>query len=209
VIIYAEANFALEIALQGPKPGAEARAAAEILTAAEERRLQLVIPEFALAEAFSKVAYRHVDGERARRGLHGEMKRLQAVVGLHAETSFEIEPDLAQLAARKTMEMNRLLEVTARLAKAGELISPDYQFLGESAFIWASGLSEKDAIIFRAVLIHLGQRQDEPHKCFVTRDRKAFDTPQVRETLRSHNCDFRSSFVAALDWVSNPDGGEA
>lgn len=73
MIVYVESNFVLEMALGQEQAGD----AEQILNLSEEKRIQLVIPAFALSEPYSRIRQRGRDRQAALRLLSEQARDLR------------------------------------------------------------------------------------------------------------------------------------
>jgi hypothetical protein len=62
-------------------------------------------------------------------------------------------------------------------------------------------MSGQDAIVLASVLAHLGVHRP-PESCFLNRNTKDFDDPDVRERLEACGCKFFGKFEDGLHYVS-------
>src|SRR5437660_335051 len=76
MIAYIESNFILELALQQE----QASAAEAILALAEQKKVELVLPAFAISEPFSTLAYRRTGLNRVLELLTLELNQIQRSV---------------------------------------------------------------------------------------------------------------------------------
>lgn len=62
------------------------------------------------------------------------------------------------------------------------------------------GLPANDSIVFASVMSHLEEKFGE-ESCFLNRNTKDFDSPQIREMLRICDCKFFGSFDDGLHYI--------
>jgi hypothetical protein len=62
------------------------------------------------------------------------------------------------------------------------------------------GLSPQDAIVYAAVLSHLQQHQTA-QSCFLNRNSKDFDDPDLVEELNVHNCKLLARFDTGYQFI--------
>jgi predicted nucleic acid-binding protein len=198
MIAYVESNFVLEIAL-----GQEQATSAEsLLVLAEGGSLNLVIPSLALAEPFATITQR----ERARRRLTNEitatLRDLQRSAPHQGEALLVANAviGLANIAGR---EYTRLNSVIQRLLAAARVIE-----LNGSRFALALadqpryGLSPQDSIIYASVVSDLQMHQPADPKCFITRNSRDFDAPDIVAELDGYNCRLFFSFEEGLRYCT-------
>ena len=188
--VYIESNFVLEQALEQ-----------EIILLASSGELKLVIPALSLAEPhqaiFSKAKIRSRLSDDLRTHLN-ELARSKPHRGI-PET---FDALTTALVASAQFEREGLRQAVAEILRTAEVIPLDAAVLISSAEMEVSyGLSGQDAIVLASVLSHLESKQPEP-SCFLTRNSKDFDDPDIRERLETLNCKFFSRFGTALSYLT-------
>lgn len=198
MIAYVESNFVLEIVL-----GQEQALSAEaLLTLAESRALDLVIPGFALAEPFATITQR----ERARRRLANDiqttLKDLRRSAPHQSEATL-VANAVSGLASIAGREYARLHDVTQRLLGTSRRIELNsIRFALADAYQSRYGLSPQDSIIYASVVSDLQERPPADLKCFITRNSKDFDDPDIVTELRAYNCQMFFSFEDGLRYCT-------
>ena len=198
MIAYVESNFVLEIAL-----GQEQSASAEsLLVLAEADTLDLILPSLALAEPFATITQR----ERGRRRLVNDiattLRDLQRSVS-HQHEALLVANAVAGLANIAGREYTRLHGVVTRLLTTARIIELD-----SSRFALALGyqpryeLSPQDSIIYASVISDLQAQPPSDLKCFLTRNSRDFDDPDIVAELHGHNCQLLFSFDDGLHYYT-------
>ena len=83
-----------------------------------------------------------------------------------------------------------------------EIIPLDAAVLQSAADIEASfRLSGQDAIVLASVLRHL-EAETPAESCFLNRNTKDFDDPDIRDRLEALHCKFFPNFVQALAYIA-------
>jgi predicted nucleic acid-binding protein len=198
MIAYVESNFVLEIVL-----GQEQAASAEAMLAlAESGAVDLVLPALAFAEPFATVTQR----ERARRRLVNDiattLRDLQrsAPHQLEAVLVADAVAGLANIAGR---EYVRLHEVIARLLVVARRIKfESARFALARAYQSRYGFSPQDSIIYASVISDLQTLPPADPKCFLTRNSKDFDDPDIVAELSGYNCHLFFSFEEGLRYCT-------
>jgi len=84
-----------------------------------------------------------------------------------------------------------------------EIIPVDAAVLQSAADIEASfRLSGQDAIVLASVLRHL-EAEIPAETCFLNRNSKDFDDPDIRDRLEALHCKFFPNFNQALGYISS------
>jgi hypothetical protein len=89
------------------------------------------------------------------------------------------------------------------LLKACEIISLDTSILAAATGYQADhDLSPQDALVYASVLSHL-KRSAPPESCFMNRNARDFDDPDIVDELKRHSCVLIPRFDDGLGYVRN------
>lgn len=194
--VYVESNFVLEHALEQE----DCNSCAEIIQLAVNRRLTLVIPAFSLAEPHyaisgkAKTRLRLAEDLRTHLVELGRSKPYRAI-----PASFDALA--ATLIARAEFEREGLRRSISTLLQAAEMIPLDASILrAASAMEIEYGLPGQDSIVLASVLAHL-RSKTPPESCFLNRNSKDFDEPDIRERLEALRCKFFAKFAPGLAYI--------
>ncbi len=98
---------------------------------------------------------------------------------------------------RAQFEREGVRRTVSELIKTAEIIPLDSVILRSAADIEIDyGLSGQDAIVLASVLSHL-ETTKSAESCFLNRNSKDFDDPDIRERLDALNCKFFPRFAPA------------
>jgi hypothetical protein len=196
--VYVESNFVLEHSLQQE----ECDSCAEIISLAAKGRIELVVPAFSLAEPHVAISGK----EKARTKLGSELRSQLFELGRskpHRTVPESFEALATILIASAQLERERLRDTIADLLRAAAVIALDAAILRSAAAIQIKhGMSDQDAIVLASVLAHLSLRRP-PESCFLNRNSKDFDDPDVRERLEALGCKFLAKFEDGLRYVAS------
>lgn len=187
--VYVETNFVLELALLQ-----EQYASCEkILGLCEERRAQLVLPAYSLAEPYETLTRRQKQRQGIGKELDTQIKQI-ARTATYADKRSGFLDLTALLIQSADEEVKRLGEVRSRLLETAEVVPLDASVLVASADSQRlHGFSPKDALVYASVLSHL-QRVRPPQSYFLNRDSKDFADQNVVDQLDQYSCTFLSNF---------------
>ena len=196
MIVYVESNFVLEMAFRQE----QAESCRRVLALCATGRAKLVLPAFSVAEAFQAFVARATARNQAARDLRLQLDQLA-----RSETlADEAEPlrRLTGLLVRSAEEERTGLQAAMQeILDAAELIPLDADVVREAGRIEASlGLSPQDAIVLASVLKHLNAIQPEK-SCFLNRNTKDFDNPDVVTRLQDLGCRLLPRFDTGLDYI--------
>lgn len=181
MIVYVESNFILEMTLK-QKHMLETEA---ILHLAENRKIELVIPSFALSEPFATITRRHRDMERLSKLIEGMHDQLPGVLHSLADK-----------------EADHLWSIINRLVAVGTTIEVSTTCLSRAQQAQKDiGLSQQDSIIYAAIVLDLQNRPHTEPKCFVDSNYKDFKNPAIINELTSYYCFYESNFAKGLNFI--------
>ena len=194
--VYVESNFVLELAfLQEQSSSCE-----EILSLAEGRRVRLVLPAYSLIEPYETLFRRERKRRRIQRELNAEIDQIAR--NEKKKSQLQVFKDITALLLRAVEgDTKRLNLVRSRLLKSAWVIPMDASVL-RVAEQYERELKMKlqDAHIYSAVLDSLKKSEDRIN-CFLNRDRKDFDEPEIVDELKKHGCKLLSSFDQGRDYI--------
>lgn len=97
--------------------------------------------------------------------------------------------DLASLMVQSNEEeRHRFIQCRERLLKIGEIVALTADILNEAAsYETKYDLTPQDALVYASVIAHL--RRSQPQQaCFLNRNSKDFDSPDIVDELNQFNC---------------------
>lgn len=201
--LYVESNFVLELALvQEQHASCE-----EIVCLSEAREVRLVVPAYSLVEPYETLVRRHRQRKQMKADLDTELGQLtrtaaysQRLAGFQSLTALLIES--------ANEEAKRLEGVRERLLRTCEIIALETSTLISAArYQIDHDLSPQDALVYASVLSHL-TTSASPGSCFLNRNSKDFDDPDIVDELKRHGCTLIPRFDDGLEYVrSHMRGG--
>jgi len=196
VNVYVESNFVLELALlQEQQASCE-----EILRLSEAGKVHLVIPAYSIAEPYETLVRRHRQRKRMKAELDVELRQL-ARTTTYAQRLSGFQNLTTLLIDSADEEAKQLEDIRERLLRTGEVIPLEVLTLTDATqYQRAHGLSPQDAIVYAAVLSHLKQHGTK-QSCFLNRNSKDFDDPDLVEELNSYNCKLLAQFDTGYQFI--------
>jgi predicted nucleic acid-binding protein len=194
--VYVESNFVLEQALQQE----QSDSCDAIVNLAASGEISLVIPAFSLAEPHQALALK----EKMRNRLSNELQQQLSELG--RSKPYRGVPDefsaLTSLLIRSAdQERDGLQRVIGGLLRAAEVIPLDGGIVtGGGELQTAFAMSGQDAIVLASVLQHL-ERTKPAESCFLNRNSRDFDDPDVRERLDRFGCRFFGRFDHGCQFI--------
>jgi len=194
--VYVESNFVLEQALQQE----QSESCDSLVRLAEAGDISLVIPAFSLAEPHQALAQK----EKARNRLNNELQQQLSELG-RSKPYRGVPGDFGALASvlirSADQERDGLQRAIRGLLRTAEVIPLDggiVRAAGELQTTFA--MSGQDAIVLASVLWHLDHTKP-PESCFLNRNSRDFDDPDVRERLERFGCRFFARFDHGCQFI--------
>lgn len=194
--VYIETNFVLELALaQEQQASCE-----EILQLSEARRIDLVIPAYCLVEPYETLIRRHRQRKGMKADLDAEMGQLTRTA-TYSERLRGFQDLTALLIDSADEEAKRLEEVRRRLLASSQVVPLDTDCLSAATrYQERHDLSPQDSMVYASVIAHLA-RSGRAESCFLNRNSKDFDDPDLVDELQQHGCKLIPRFDDGLDHI--------
>ena len=195
--VYVESNFILEIALEQEQH----LSCNAIANLCEQEKIQLFIPAFSFAEPHETLVKRMKERkilnnklileiqQLARSRPYKEMiNTLQQVTGLLVQS---IEDDSLRL----LNVLKKLLSITNTISLNNKILSSAIQFQD------IYELSPQDAIVYASIFDHVSL--DNNKGCFINKNFRDFDDPDIITSLEKYNCKMLYNFDNGYQYISN------
>ena len=194
MILYAESNLLLEVALAQE----QAEAARGLIALAETGKVRLIVPILALVEPIWTLTRKHQERLDLWNRLDADIRQLGR--SAHSQDVARSLMTGIQGVRDTAPEEDRLYdELLVRLVGVAEFANLDTGvLLGSDAVRDVYGLGRLDALMLTSILVHLQAASPDEEKLFVSRDKKAFERPDILARLGTHRCTYVSSFDAAF-----------
>jgi hypothetical protein len=194
--VYVESNFVLEQALEQE----QCESCKELVRIASAGSILLVVPAFSLAEPH--IALMRRGNERSR--LSAELQKHLSELG-RSKTYREVSGNFSELAALLIASAEReragLQSVTDGMLKAAEIIPLDSDVFHQAGGIQvALDMPVQDSIVLASIVSHLAATKPA-ESCFLNRNTRDFDDPNVREMLDEFGCKFFGRFDDGLHYI--------
>lgn len=194
--VYVESNFVLEQSLQQE----ECDSCAAIIDLASKGRITLAVPAFSLAEPHIAI----LGKEKARNRLSNDLRTQLSELARskpHREVPITFEALAAVLIASAQFEREGLRDTISELLRTADVVVLDAAILKSASDKQERyGMTGQDAIVLASVLAHL-DLHNPAESCFLNRNSKDFDNPDVREGLDARGCKYFSEFEKGLRYV--------
>jgi predicted nucleic acid-binding protein len=196
VNIYVETNFVLELVFEQEQH----TSCEQILTLCESGRSRLIIPAYCLAEPHEKLTRQAGSRRELQRNLETELRQLARTASYTARIN-SIQ-DIASLLVRSNEEeKQRFIRYRDRLLSIAEIIPLTIDVLREAATHESPyDLTPQDALVYASVIAHLRQHKP-PVSCFLNRNSKDFDNPDIVDELDKNHCKMIPRFDHGYDFI--------
>lgn len=174
----------------------------EIVELAEQKKVSLVIPAYSLVEPYETLIRRHSMRKQRLTELDRELKQLSRTQPYQQHEN-AIEQVTTLLARSTQEEAQRLDEVLRKMIMLAESIPLTGEVI-ENSFHYQQlyGLQPQDAVVYSSIVFHLQQEQ-EVESCFLNRNAKDFQVPDLKQELRGLNCKIIYSFEKGLEYIQS------
>ncbi|MGF1515570.1 MAG: PIN domain-containing protein [Elainellaceae cyanobacterium] len=194
--IYVETNFVLELTFEQE----QAASCEKILQLCEADRAKLIIPAYSLAEPHEKLRRQAKSRQELQQSLDIELRQLLRTAP-YVDRIRSIQ-DLASLMVQSNEEeRNRFIQCRERIFKAGEIVALTAGILVEAASSeMIYDLAPQDALVYSSVVDHLRRFQPK-QACFLNRNSKDFDSPDIVDELNRLHCRMIPRFDNGNDFI--------
>ncbi|RRR66087.1 MAG: PIN domain-containing protein [Candidatus Viridilinea halotolerans] len=187
--IYVETNFVLELVFEQEQH----TSCEQILNMCEAGRARLIIPAYCLAEPHEKLTRQARSRRTLQQNLETELRQLARTTSYTARIG-SIQDITSLLVQSNEEEKQRFTHFRSRLTRIAEIIPLTLDTLREAAtYETPYGLTPQDALVYASVITHLRQNKSLI-SCFLNRNSKDFDNPDIVDELKKNNCAIISRF---------------
>ena len=196
--IYVESNFVLELALLQE----QYKACQNILIICEAGKTKLVLPAFCIAEPYETLIRRAKHRSNLSRDLTTELGQLLRSEPYQEEvdTLRDVTTILVRSGEEEKQRLNQTLD---RVLSIAEVIPLERNILVSAITYQTSlDLSPPDSIVYASVLHHLST-STLVKSCFLNRNSKDFDDPDIVDALNNYNCKMLPRFDNGYDYIQS------
>ena len=196
MIVYVETNFLLELAYLQER----CESCQSIMNLANRRRITLVLPSFAAAEARATSVRRSSEWTAFQTKLQTNIRQLA-----RSEPFRNLEQESKDLVAAFTTGVeearDRLERAIDVIKEHGVIVPLTSDILFPAAvFERFYSLSPADALVLASVVEHASTTDEQ--KCFLTQDAKGFDREKIYPLLSTHRCKVIVNFADAVEYLA-------
>lgn len=194
--VYVETNFVLELVFQQE----QGNSCEQILDLCEAGSAHLIIPAYCLAEPYEKLIRQARSRRELQQNLEAELRQLARSSSYRTRVT-SIQDIASLLIQSNEEEVQRFLQFRDRFIGIAEIVPLDADILKvASSYEVPYGLRPQDAIVYTSVISHL-QRNTPSAGCFLNRNSKDFDNPDIVDELAKFNCTMIPRFDHGLGFI--------
>lgn len=196
--IYVESNFVLELALLQEQH----QSCQELLDLAEINKIRLILPAFSLAEPYETLIRNNKKRQKLSEDLKKELSQLRRSRP-YQEQIRTFEDTTAFLVSSQQEQKQKLDAVIKKILKVCQIIPLTAEILTEAIKYQSEyNLEPQDSIVYASVLEHMSKTY-ERQRCFLNRNSKDFDDPDIKESLNSYNCLMLFRFDNGIGYIKS------
>jgi predicted nucleic acid-binding protein len=183
VNVYVETNFVLELAFEQE----QCASCEQILQICEAGQAKLILPAYSLAEPHEKLSRQARSRRELQQLLDAELRQLSRTASYTSR--IKSIQDIASLMVQSNEEERlRFIQYRERLLSTGKVVALTAEILIQAAACETIyDLMPQDALVYASIIEHL--RRDQPQQaCFLNRNSKDFDNPDIVDELNQSNC---------------------
>lgn len=198
--IYVESNFILEMALKQE----QYQSCEQIVVICETQKAQLVIPAYCVVEPYGTIrSFANKRQSIINGSVKTELKQLSRSE-VYRDDANTLLQNLTSILIQSIEEEKRTLRQTIdKILSVAEVIPLETSILA-AALEFESGfnLSPQDSIVYASVISHLSTTEVDK-KCFLNRNSRDFDTPDIIEALDNYGCKMLFSFNNGYNYIQS------
>ncbi len=204
MIVYVESNFVLELALEQE----QYKSCEEIISICESDEVNLVIPAFCIAEPYETLGRCSHERTQLKTSLASVLRLLsRSQLYQHEVNALQ---GVSNLLIRSIEdEEKRLHNTLDRILKIAEIIPLEQKILTAAAQFQSDfGLKPPDAIVYASVSNHL-KTTGTGNKCFLNRNSRDFDDPDIESELSRYGCKMLFRFDSGSAYIKQSQKKQA
>jgi hypothetical protein len=196
--IYCETNFILEIVFAQE----QANYCKNIITLCKKNKVHIIIPAYSFAEAIYRIESQIKLQENFKNELNSQTNHFSRT----SQYTQQIKNfrKLDTFLTKNKEELKNRFEKCRKVFMENAKIIPfdDYTLKTTKSVEVEYDLTFQDSTIFTSILSHLQQNNTLP-SCFLNRNNKDFNTPEIKSKLTSLNCKLFTNFENAFKFIDS------
>lgn len=197
--VYIETNFGLELVFEQE----QCESCEQFILLAESGHIQLILPAYCLAEPHEKLVRQKKSRNDLISTTDAVFNQLVRTTSLTPKVT-SVKQDLSAIVVQSIEDERKRFAIYRRkLLSVTEIIPLTTSILSDAISAeTALNLSGQDALIHASIMNHIRQYGRLP-SCFLNKNARDFDTPDIVLGLADYNCRLIPQFNAGLNYVVN------
>jgi predicted nucleic acid-binding protein len=197
ILLYVETNYILELAFAQE----QSESCQRLLEISEQGNLKLVIPAFSIGECFETLVRRSKKRKQLANTVSMELREISRSLSYRSE-AVALDSITRLLIQSLEDDKRRLDETLSRVLAIAEIIPLSNDVVTKAVrHRELFGFGYQDSLVYSSVMAHL-ELEASVQSCFVNRNSKDFDDPDIIEKLESKNCKMLFGFERGSEYVS-------
>lgn len=194
--VYVETNFLLELVFEQEQAGS----CEEIIELCASQKLQMVVPAYSIVEPYEKLVRQTNSRKALQENLDVELRQLARSTSY--QQRFGSVQDVYELLTQSSeQERERFARYRSLFLEKAEIVPLTSQILVAATLCEQHfDLRPQDAVVYATTLGHL-QQQQPPAACFLNRNTKDFNKPEIKKELANHHCSLIYRFDQGLQFI--------
>jgi predicted nucleic acid-binding protein len=198
IFVYVETNFILEMAFSQE----QVDSCESILSLCESAKAKLIIPSFSIGECFEALVRKAKARKELASKISQELRQISRS-GSYREEVSATQGITALLVRSSEEDENRLDVALRRILSVAEIIPLDASVIAAAESSRRTyTLGHQDSVVYASVVAHLRAYPSE-NSCFLNRNSRDFDDPDIEATLNASNCRMLFRFDRGFEYISN------
>lgn len=196
--VYIESNYVLEIAFQQE----QSQGCERILELAERKAIELLIPAYSLVEPIEKIQRQRGKRLELQQRLDQESRELSRTRRYGTRLQ-DIQYLRSLIIQSNEDEFKAFLDVRSRILGVATVIPLNTGILLRASMNESKyDLTPQDAVVYESVISHLASSK-RTESCFLNRNSRDFDNPDIVDELRKQECRMIPSFDDGLRFMNS------
>ena len=197
--VYTETSFVLELVFEQE----QCESCEQLILLAESGRIRLILPAYCLAEPHEKLVRQKKSRNDLINSTDAVFNQLVRTTSLTPKVT-NIKQDLTAIIARSSVEDSKRFAVyRRRLLLVTEIIPLTMSILSDAISAeTALNLPGQDTLVYASIMNHIRQ-YSKLTSCFLNKNTKDFDAPDIVSGLADYNCRLIPQFNDGLSYIVN------
>jgi len=197
MIVYVESNYILEIALQQE----QFKYAQKLLELSQKKIINLVIPSISIIEPYWTINNKSHKRNKINEYLNQEIKQLNrsSIYNKKSQCLSNVNKYLININISTEVHLEKTI---CDMQKKCEIIKFDSNIIKNSRNYNYFKLKKIDLLILTSIIEDLKTQKSDERKCFISRNSKDFDSPEIKDLLSEYGCILINNFRDGINFIN-------